>query len=185
MSITIRHTVRYICSLSGWGITDGDLCLRAHARIPPIPRTRLIGREGDRAAAPSHLLDQMVPLLTLTGPGGVGKTRLALAVAGDAAAHFADGVVWVDLAPRKDTTTMVRPTDHISAGSDRRTHALAARSLLRAPSRPSRPAAPSPVSDASQESDQRHDDVDRRTDLLESASVVHGYLVPRPSTGRE
>src|SRR4051812_35555108 len=69
---------------------------------PPIPRTRLIGREPERATARALLVDDAVPLLTLTGPGGVGKTRLALAIAGDVVSHFADGVVWVDLAPLTD-----------------------------------------------------------------------------------
>src|SRR5829696_1554239 len=64
----------------------------------PIPRTRLIGREAEIAAAHVFLLEDAVPLLTLTGPGGVGKTRLALAIAQDVAEHFADGIVWVDLA---------------------------------------------------------------------------------------
>jgi predicted ATPase/DNA-binding CsgD family transcriptional regulator len=70
----------------------------------PIPRTRLIGREDEIAAARAFLLDDAVPLLTLTGPGGVGKTRLALAIATDVARHFGDGVVWVDLAPLRDPT---------------------------------------------------------------------------------
>jgi non-specific serine/threonine protein kinase len=70
----------------------------------PIPRTRLIGREAERAAARSLLLDDAVPLLTLTGAGGVGKTRLALAIAADVATAFADGIVWVDLAPIMDPT---------------------------------------------------------------------------------
>src|SRR5215217_2524825 len=68
----------------------------------PIRRTRLIGRESEINSARRFLLEDAVPLLTLTGSGGTGKTRLALAIAGDVAAHFADGVEWVDLAPLAD-----------------------------------------------------------------------------------
>ena len=82
---------------------------------PPILRTRLIGRERERAAARSLLLDAAVPLLTLSGPGGVGKTRLAIAIAQDMADRFADGVVFVDLAPLTDAgllaTTVARSLD--------------------------------------------------------------------------
>jgi predicted ATPase/DNA-binding CsgD family transcriptional regulator len=70
----------------------------------PIPRTRLIGREAELARARALLLDEAVPLLTLIGPGGVGKTRFALALASELAEHFTDGVVWVDLAPLTDAT---------------------------------------------------------------------------------
>jgi non-specific serine/threonine protein kinase len=68
----------------------------------PIPRTRLIGRETERVAALGLLLNDAVPLLTLTGAGGVGKTRLALEIAADATGEFADGVIWVDLAPVRE-----------------------------------------------------------------------------------
>jgi non-specific serine/threonine protein kinase len=68
----------------------------------PIPRTTLVGREGEIALGRRLLLDEAVPLLSLTGPGGVGKTRLALAIARDVEARFADGVAWVDLAPLAD-----------------------------------------------------------------------------------
>jgi predicted ATPase len=68
----------------------------------PIPRTRLIGREAERTSARMVLLEDAAPLLTLTGPGGVGKTRLALAIAQDVATRFADGIAWVDLAPLRD-----------------------------------------------------------------------------------
>jgi predicted ATPase/DNA-binding CsgD family transcriptional regulator len=70
----------------------------------PLPRTRLIGREAERAAARSFLLNDALPLLTMTGPGGVGKTRLALAIAQEVLSAFADGMVWVDLAPLADAS---------------------------------------------------------------------------------
>jgi predicted ATPase/DNA-binding CsgD family transcriptional regulator len=68
----------------------------------PVPRTRLIGREEEIAMGRALLLDEAAALLTLTGPGGIGKTRLALAIAREVADAFADGVAFVDLAVLSD-----------------------------------------------------------------------------------
>jgi AAA ATPase domain len=63
----------------------------------PVQRTAFIGRERE-AAALRQLLDRDdVRLVTLTGPGGIGKTRLALQIAGEIDEQFPDGVCFVSL----------------------------------------------------------------------------------------
>jgi len=70
---------------------------RRHRNLPS-PRTSLIGREQQLTDATDLLLRNDVRVLTLTGPGGAGKTRLAIAVATAIAEHFMAGIQFVGLA---------------------------------------------------------------------------------------
>jgi predicted ATPase len=64
----------------------------------PGPATPLLGREREAAAVEDLVVREGARLVTLTGPGGVGKTRLAVEAARRLGPHFADGVRFVELA---------------------------------------------------------------------------------------
>jgi predicted ATPase/class 3 adenylate cyclase/DNA-binding CsgD family transcriptional regulator len=76
--------------------------LDSHPNNLPIQPTWLIGRQREARAIENLLLRSEVRLVTLTGPGGVGKTRLGLQAAADLSEAFADGIYFVNLAPVRD-----------------------------------------------------------------------------------
>ncbi len=87
--------------------TPAETPLAARLAALPVPRRRLIDREQERAQAQALLQREDVGLVTLTGPGGVGKTRVAVQVAADLAPQFTDGVAFISLAALKDPTLVV------------------------------------------------------------------------------
>lgn len=64
----------------------------------PLTATKLINRQTELATLQNYLNAEHIRMITLTGPGGVGKTRLALQIAQHSHKHFPDGVYFVDLA---------------------------------------------------------------------------------------
>ncbi|MFN8591164.1 MAG: helix-turn-helix domain-containing protein [Thermomicrobiales bacterium] len=84
---------------------DGE----ARAAPLPIPSTRLVGRERERTELRRLLTGGEARLVTVTGPGGVGKTRLALELARDLEVAYSDGAVFVPLAALQEPD-LVLPT---------------------------------------------------------------------------
>ena len=74
---------------------------------PPPALNRLIGRDAERRRCVELLGTEGCRIVTLTGPGGVGKTRLAIAAARDLESTFTDGVAFVDLAPIRDPARVI------------------------------------------------------------------------------
>jgi predicted ATPase len=83
-------------------VSDAAQASEVVASTPlPVPLTDLVGRDRELATI-GRLLDSGTRMLTLTGPGGIGKSRLAIAAARAAAPSFADGTVFVDLSSVHD-----------------------------------------------------------------------------------
>jgi non-specific serine/threonine protein kinase len=83
--------------------------MNRHTYSPLLPEqpTRLLGRASELETIRQRLVAGEARLLTLTGPAGVGKTRLALAAASEVADCFRDGVTLVDLAPVRDPSLVL------------------------------------------------------------------------------
>jgi predicted ATPase/class 3 adenylate cyclase len=96
--------------------------LDRHPHNLPIERTPLIGREREVQSVSDLLARDDVPLVTLTGPGGIGKTRLGLQVAANLIDRYEDGVFLVELAPISDpalVASTIAQTLRVTVTADR------------------------------------------------------------------
>lgn len=89
------------------GTNEPDESQLASQTNLPAQLTPLVGREQEVEKVCALLRSEETRLLTLTGPGGVGKTRLGLRVAEELAGEFADGVCFVSLAPIREPNLVV------------------------------------------------------------------------------
>jgi predicted ATPase/class 3 adenylate cyclase len=94
----------------------------------PIATTPFLGRERELAEVIGLLAGTR--LLTLTGPGGTGKTRLAAQAAGMASDGYPDGVWWVPLAPLRDPTLVVETAAKVVGSKNGLAEYIAHKSLL-------------------------------------------------------
>ncbi|HWH01740.1 MAG TPA: AAA family ATPase, partial [Pilimelia sp.] len=89
----------------GWTLAAALLGRAPQRTRLPVPMTPLVGREAERRRVQQMLAGAR--LVTLVGPGGIGKTRLSLAVGAAVTGEFADGAVFVPLADATDATLVV------------------------------------------------------------------------------
>jgi len=82
----------------------------------PVPATPFLGRERELGEVLDLLADAR--LLTLTGPGGTGKTRLALQAAAEASDRYPDGVFWVPLTPLHDSNLVLETAAQALGAAD-------------------------------------------------------------------
>jgi len=95
---------------------------KEHPQSLPVPLSSFVGRQQDLARVIALITEPQTRLLTLTGPGGIGKTRLALATAAAAADTFPDGAILVALDAARQTEDVLPAIAHalgIQERSDR------------------------------------------------------------------
>jgi len=96
----------------------------------PIPATPFLGRERELTEVVALLHRDDVRLLTMTGPGGTGKTRLALQAAAEASEAYPDGVFWVPLAPLRDPALVLEEASRAVGANDGLAEHIADKHLL-------------------------------------------------------
>jgi predicted ATPase len=94
----------------------------------PIPATPFVGREHELAEVCGLMKDAR--LLTLTGPGGTGKTRLGLQAAAEVAERYADGIFWVPLASLRDSELVLATAGQVLGAKEGLAEHVADKSLL-------------------------------------------------------
>jgi predicted ATPase/class 3 adenylate cyclase len=96
----------------------------------PVPATAFLGRNQELADVVALLSGVETRLLTLTGPGGTGKTRLALQAAAEISDSFPDGVWWVPLAPLRDPNLVLESAARVLGSRDGLVDHIADKQLL-------------------------------------------------------
>jgi predicted ATPase len=113
---------------------DPTLAAPVHERQPrsnlPVQPSSFLGRERELAEVLSLLARHDVRLLTVTGAGGSGKTRLAFEAARKVAADYPDGVCWVPLAPLRDPALVLDSISHALGTHQEIAEHLAAKRML-------------------------------------------------------
>ena len=111
---------------------DGDFpALKSLYRTNlPVPATPFLGRQRELQEVVELLSADGARLLTLTGPGGTGKTRLALQAAAAAADGYPDGVFWIPLAPLRDPALVFATAGQILGSKNGLTEHIADKSML-------------------------------------------------------
>ncbi len=102
-----------------------------HQTNLPVPATPFLGRERELTEIGELLARDEVRLVTLTGPGGTGKTRLGLQAAAEASDRYPDGIFWVPLAALRDPAFVAEEVGRaVGATDDLATHVADKRLLL-------------------------------------------------------
>ena len=96
----------------------------------PIPATPFLGRQRELEEVTTLLASGDARLLTLTGPAGAGKTRLALQAAAEASDHYPDGVFWAPLAALRDPKLVLEVAAQALEARDGLADRIADRRLL-------------------------------------------------------